>query len=726
VHRCLLPVALVALITVGGCGHEIETVTPLFDSAHTADVLTEASDLANPLSVDQNRLLRGWRFTGNRDGRRIRPNGPEAVVEFVQLERRPRLLIVGASAHRPGDTVRATVGDRDLGIHPVSKRLEIPLPADLPLGRVALTLRFSTPEATSLDRLRVKPFRAPGEALMEGSTLTLQGWSAVEMVRRVGADSVLVARFQPPEGAKPGQRFTVDIERPGNGAMQSLIWESGDASNQREIVPVELPLGSESGLVRIRLAADGAGPAGRWIDAGIVCREPPPPDLAGPEIPPPPRLVLLYVMDALRADRIGRLDSGTELTPVLDGIADGGCIFANHFAVAPNTPPSTRALFIGLTMLDDRQLPQPGPTRIAEVFRSAGFQTVSITGNPHLSPDLDLGIGFDRVSLLRVREDHHPDHRPTVNDSAGILHAAAVSWLEGLPPDEPGFLYLHSMNPHNPYTPPPEIEAQFAPASPSSIDGRTRTLVAIRDRTREVSGDDIDRIRRLYSSGVAYNDRELDRLLTEISRRFAPDEVLVIFTSDHGEELFEHDGVLHGYTLYDEMLRVPLIMSWPGRIRPHRIESLTSTVDLHASLQVLLGGDPDESTGRSLWPEIFGGNSERAQPEITFAAAPGLAGAAMARSPRWKLIQSPRNGRDRGMGKGRGRSWDVEYVFDLVNDPDEEHNLAGTDELEVAWLRSRLTSWLETQKALQPAPGTQVMDDETKDQLEALGYVVNR
>jgi hypothetical protein len=76
------------------------------------------------------------------------------------------------------------------------------------------------------------------------------------------------------------------------------------------------------------------------------------------------------------------------------------------------------------------------------------------------------------------------------------------------------------------------------------------------------------------------------------------------------------------------------------------------------------------------------------------------------------------------MGKGRGRSWDVEYVFDLVNDPGERHNVAGTDELEVAWLRTRLAAWVETQRALQPSPGDRVMDDETREQLEALGYVV--
>jgi hypothetical protein len=68
----------------------------------------------------------------------------------------------------------------------------------------------------------------------------------------------------------------------------------------------------------------------------------------------------------------------------------------------------------------------------------------------------------------------------------------------------------------------------------------------------------------------------------------------------------------------------------------------------------------------------------------------------------------------------------VEYVFNLENDPDEQHNLAGTDKLELAWLRTRLMAWIEAQRVLQPSPGDQVMDDETKDQLEALGYVVDQ
>jgi arylsulfatase A-like enzyme len=504
-----------------------------------------------------------------------------------------------------------------------------------------------------------------------------------------------------------------------------VVWDAERRRDQSGSVPLEVPIGGGTDLVRIRLSAEGVGPPGRWHNARIIHRGPVRAVAEDVEIPAPPRLVVLYVMDALRADHVGRRGDRDPLTPVLDGLAAGGVRFENHFAVAPNTAPSTRALFSGLCMLDDRRLADPGPIRLAEVFRSAGYHTASFTGNPNLGPALDLAAGFDTVELLRVPEDHHPHHPPTVNRSAELLHRAALSWLDELGAGDRGFLYVHTLNPHNPYTPPPEIEVRLAPPERSHIDGRTRTLVAIRDREREVSTGDMDRIRELYAAGVAYNDRELGRFLDNVSRRFAPGEVLVIVTSDHGEELFEHGGVLHGYTLYDEMLRIPLIVSWPDLVGPGRVVTPTTTLDLHASLIGLLGRSLDTSTGRSLWPEILGAGGRDIGRRLIFAAAPGLDGAVMARSSEWKLIHAPRDGIGRGQGHGRGRSRDLEYVFNLRSDPVEHRNLAGVDNLEVAWLRTRLAGWLEIQRSLQPEPDDREMDTATSEQLEALGYVVN-
>ena len=175
----------------------------------------------------------------------------------------------------------------------------------------------------------------------------------------------------------------------------------------------------------------------------------------------------------------------------------------------------------------------------------------------------------------------------------------------------------------------------------------------------------------------------------------------------------------------DELVRIPLVIRWPGSVRPHTISAPTTTLDVHATLLELAAGTTAPSTGRSLWPELTAAAETMPVDRLVFAAAPGLEGATMVRSARRKLILAPRNGVRRGQGFGLGRTGDLEYAFDLEADPGEQANLAGTADLEVAWLRTRLLGWTKVQQSLQPSPGQQTMSATTRDQLEALGYVVD-
>ncbi len=209
---------------------------------------------------------------------------------------------------------------------------------------------------------------------------------------------------------------------------------------------------------------------------------------------------------------------------------------------------------------------------LAEDFAGAGYRTVSISSNPHLSPSFGLTRGFDDIVFDAIDEGFDDEARSTINDSADRVHQAALRWLDGLRPGEPAFLYLHTLNPHNPYTPPEPYPSRFVLSDDSSIDGSTKTLAAIRDRDRDVSPQDERRIREWYTAGVAYNDAALCGFVEELKRRF-DSRFLLVVTSDHGEELFDHDGVLHGYTLYDELLHVPLVVWWPEAVRPTRVEA---------------------------------------------------------------------------------------------------------------------------------------------------------
>ena len=199
----------------------------------------------------------------------------------------------------------------------------------------------------------------------------------------------------------------------------------------------------------------------------------------------------------------------------------------------------------------------------------------------------------------------------------------------------------------------------------------------------------------------------------------------MIVTSDHGDELFEHGGVLHGYTLYEEMLKIPLIFWWPTRLEPARVETATDNLDLHETLRALVGAPLSGlGAGRSLWPLLR--RPAARHKEVIFAAASSLKGGIfMARSARHKLIWAPRTGAGWGLGEGRGRSRDPEYFFDLEADPGETVNLAGGASLEAAWLRSRLLAWIERAKAIEAGAEAEevTLDETTREQLKALGYL---
>jgi choline-sulfatase len=178
--------------------------------------------------------------------------------------------------------------------------------------------------------------------------------------------------------------------------------------------------------------------------------------------------------------------------------------------------------------------------------------------------------------------------------------------------------------------------------------------------------------------------------------------------------------VLHGYTLYEEMMGIPLVLWSPGRLRPAEVEEPTDTLDLHATLLEVSGlPKPQGSEGRSLLAAARRPDREY----IHLAAASSVVGGIY--SARWghtKLVWAPRFGPFWGMGDGRGRTRDPEYLFDLEQDPEERVNLAGNESLEAAWLRSRLLAWVQRNRSLAVKPPERPLDAETERKLRALGY----
>ncbi len=695
----------------------------LLDGAYVPDILVESPTVDWPPSLGGCRFLTGWSPGRTSDGRRVLVPavGRPARLELTNLDGKTRELLIDFAERPATGHVAVRVGGRDLGTFRLAAPLELRLPmTNLALGRVPVELTFDV-QPPGVLAAALRRTRATGEIVLDGADLLQHGDSLVNFVRSAERGGKLVGRFVAPQPAGADQRFELSVETERGMVIGRFAWSPAWFDRWRGPRPIELPLGDIAGFVRVRLRAQGVGAAGRWR-ALAFARGPRATLWSRPESARravPPRLIVLYVMDALRADRVGYLGGRWGASPTLDRLAREGLAFRDHRSVAPNTLPSTKGLFTGrpfVTRGGWKLLREDGPT-LAERLRDAGYHTGLFSGNVHISAAFGTDRGFEHVAREVLMEEAGAAES-AVNDCAARVDAAALSWLRSLPPGAKAFLYLHTVHPHNPYTPPEPYGARFAPRQGSTIDGRTETLVGIHQGRITAGEADRQRLAGLYTGSLAYNDHELATLVAALTAWAPVSETLLAATSDHGEELFDHGGVLHGFTLYEEMLRIPLLLWSPGRIAPATVETPTDTLDLHATLLDLAGIEPGSRVeGRSLARPL-------APREVSLAAASSVKGGIYAaRSTRFKLVWAPRVGQGWGMGEGLGRSRDPEYVFDLLADPGETNNLAGiADAFEVAWLRSRLLGWLQGAKdAGQDGEGMRV-DAETRRRLRALGY----
>jgi arylsulfatase A-like enzyme len=721
------PARFLLLVLLLGCSGGATPVPPgpvhlLLDGDHLPDVLVEKREVAWPPALEGGRFLTGW--LGDRRPDRTRVlipplDGRPARLELVNLEKQDRALAIDFAEAVKG-RVRVRAGGLDAGTFPLADPMEVKLPLSrLPLGRVPVDLTFEAgPVAVVAAAVRA-PSQS-GEAKVMGADLLQSGPSLVDFVRRVNGGEVLVGSFQPPESPRSGQRFELTLEREDGRAAGRFSWTPGGWRGGPKTL--SLPVGKDQGFIRVRLRASGAGPAGRWRGLGLAGKtataaNPQSQGAAGR----PPKLIVVYVMDALRADRLGLLGGPAGASPTCDRLAREGMVFRAHRSVAPDTLPSTKALFTGRTFVEHggwRLGPGDGKT-LAELLRAAGYRTGLFSGNPHVGPAFGTDRGFEHVAGEVMFDDNYRSGpgKPPYNDNAARVQAAALAWLRSLPPGEKAFLYLHAIHPHNPYDPPEPFRSRFTAGTGSEIDGSTGTLLGIKARRIAASPADRKRLAGLYTASFAYDDAEIAGFLKGLAAWAPPAETLVAVTADHGEELFDHGGVLHGYTLHEEMIRIPLILWAPGRLRPAAVDTPTNTKDLTATLLALAGVPPPPGAeGRSLL------EPDDDAPDL--AAASNVKGGIYAAvHGHLKLVWAPRTGLKWGMGEGLGRSHDPEYLFDLEKDPGETVNLAGNGGFEAAWLRSRLLAWAGRGRTNPEGPEESPVDRETRERLKALGYV---
>jgi arylsulfatase A-like enzyme len=426
-----------------------------------------------------------------------------------------------------------------------------------------------------------------------------------------------------------------------------------------------------------------------------------------------PNLLVLLV-DTLRADRLGAYGARPSPSPTLDRLAATGLVFEDSVSQSSWTMPSVATIFTGLhprshgagalATIDGDRMTSAGflPDVLvtwAELARAAGISTVGISANPLVGSDSNLSQGFESFESFAWdpgRGDWHP---------ATEVNRRFLGWL-GQHRAWRFVAYLQYMEPHDPYDPP----AAFRPLAPPGLRpglarGRIAKLAkAIDSRgAAGLSAAEIDYARQLYDGEIRAWDYALATLLRGLESAGALDSTIVVVTADHGEEFQEHGRLRHGSQLYEESIRVPLIITGPG-VPAGRRADMAQSIDLLPTIAGLLTlTPPPELPGRDLLATQEGRDAV-AETGMGIHPEGGLTEVISLRTPRWKLIRTPAIG-------------GVE-LYDLTRDPGELVN--DTSGTSASALGEQLDRWAAVVPAAPQADGA---DPTLRAKLRQLGYV---
>lgn len=424
--------------------------------------------------------------------------------------------------------------------------------------------------------------------------------------------------------------------------------------------------------------------------------------------------VVLIIGDTFRADKLSGQGGPEGLTPYLDRMAADGVRFEVARSHAPWTLPSTASLLTSLHPLEHGaggRLPtftklSADASTIAARFKESGYDTHAIINVDFLEPER-YGVTRDFDTVDNVSYESNVKVRP-----ADVTTDAALAWIDQrTDSDKPFFLMVHYFDPHCVYAPPELQRKRWARPEDRETNwtfGTREEMIAIRSGEMTPDEATLRRASALYDGEIAYLDAQIGRLDDGLRARVPADQLVTVFTSDHGEEFYDHEGFEHGHTLFEELVRVPLIVRAAGRL-PARmtVESAVRHIDVAPTLCELADIALDEQyVGQSLVP-LATSNDSAAAGRGTLAHGNFWSDALTSwTKDEWKLIevegQAPR-------------------LYHVAKDPLELTDVAGTEPDRLAAMQSELAAVREGLRALQSGEEANV-DEKVRDQLKSLGY----
>jgi arylsulfatase A-like enzyme len=447
-----------------------------------------------------------------------------------------------------------------------------------------------------------------------------------------------------------------------------------------------------------------------------------------PEAPPN---VLVIVIDTLRSDHLSQYGYGLDTSPGLERLTRQGTRFSQARSPAPWTKPSIASLFSGMVPARHgaigqfKRLPRDVDT-LAEILSREGWKTAAFSDNPFITEATYFDQGFDAFHYRRQGKSKRPEdaapprkHGDHLFDQTEAMFEQMRAWISAHS-EAPFFVYVQPMNVHGPYWVPSKHRAGLFGRPPISgfeyykgpmneIMNRGNFALRKRMPPRYLKAQ-----QEMYDTAIRFVTDTIGDLFDYLDETGLYDNTLIVVTSDHGEEMFDHGGFGHAWSLYEEVLDVPLIVKFPGQSRPQIIDDPVSLLDvLPTILSAANIALPERLDGEALQPLIAG--EARSEPRDMYFETQWKK-RCVARAVRehpWKLIEIKKNYESKEL------RW---LLFDLERDPEEKMNVASRHPDVVSHLRAKLEKRFELYEAtsVRAAADLETVDEEA---LRALGYI---
>ena len=430
--------------------------------------------------------------------------------------------------------------------------------------------------------------------------------------------------------------------------------------------------------------------------------------------------LILISLDTTRSDHLGCYGYSLSTSPTIDKLASEGTVFTRFWAQSAVTPSSHASIMTGLIPphhglrslhgLTNNVLPDSGISTLAEVLRDKGYSTGAFVSAFTLHERWGLNQGFETYDQDFPRAGN-PERLIT---NSGIVNTGTsqrradettgrvIEWLENASQsNKPFFAFVHFFDPHDPLLRPPEN--YYKPF-----------IVNKQNRGEQLTG--------LYDSEILFCDDQIKRIYRFLAEKELADNTIVVITADHGEGLGEHNWWGHTI-LWDEQLRVPLIIHAPGLVKKLKIKSPAASIDITPTLLDLLrikssiafdgiswakslksGQEEETSSGRAIY-------AESANNLIAYSGRPE-------QNQRWQALVKFPYKYIRVVDLDNGAT--QEYLFNIELEPDEYESLI-YDQPDNAQMMRRALDSLHIEPAPPPSDSSS-LDRETLDNLRSIGY----